>query len=65
MAALPDAQKPEIYRWFYLPVDTHYRDYGNEIYGGLVANLLIEKYTHSRTQDADPAGATERTHSER
>ncbi len=46
LAALPDERKPEIYRWFYLPDDTHYRDYGNEIYGGLVAKLLIDKHAH-------------------
>ncbi len=39
---LPDSRKLEIYRWFYLPVDWHYTDYGTTLYGGQVAAYLID-----------------------
>ncbi len=40
---LPDARKLEVYRWFYLPDDWHYTDYGTTLYGGQVAAYLIER----------------------
>jgi hypothetical protein len=40
---LPDARKLEVYRWFYLPDDWHYTDYGTTLYGGQVAAHLIEQ----------------------
>ena len=39
--ALPEAQRLELYRWFYLPEDTHYTDYGTTLYAGEVAEFLI------------------------
>lgn len=44
IAALPDDRKLEIYRWFFLPDDVHYTDYGTSIYAREVANYMI---THS------------------
>lgn len=40
---LPDSQKLEVYRWFYLPDDAHYTDYGTTLYGNQVAAHLIEQ----------------------
>lgn len=40
---LPDPQRLEVYRWFYLPADPHYTDYGTTLYGGQVAAYLIEQ----------------------
>jgi hypothetical protein len=40
---LPDSQKLEVYRWFYLPDDPHYTDYGTTLYGRQVAAYLIEQ----------------------
>ncbi len=40
---LPDSQKLEVYRWFYLPDDPHYNDYGTTLYGRQVAAYLIEQ----------------------
>ena len=51
LAALPDDEKPEIYRWFYLPTDDHYTDYGNERYGDVVAKFLIESYLSLRSPE--------------
>jgi hypothetical protein len=39
--ALPEPQRLELYRWFYLPEDTHYTDYGTTLYAGEVAKFLI------------------------
>jgi len=44
IAALPDERKPENYRWFYIPKDTHWTDYGNHVYAGVVARALLELY---------------------
>ncbi len=41
ITALPDNRKLEIYRWFFLPEDTHYTDYGATLYAHEVAKLLI------------------------
>lgn len=43
MTALPDDRKPEIYRWFFLPEDAHYTDYGIALYEREVAKYLIER----------------------
>ena len=40
---LPDSRKLELYRWFYLPDDAHYTDYGTTLYGEQVAGYLIEQ----------------------
>jgi hypothetical protein len=40
--ALPTDQKLEMHRWFYLPDDGHYTDYGTALYAREVANYLIE-----------------------
>ncbi len=40
---LPDSRKLEVYRWFYLPDDPHYTDYGTTLYGRQVAAYLIEQ----------------------
>jgi hypothetical protein len=41
ITALPDNQKPEIYRWFFLPDDTHYTDHGTTLYAEQVAAHLV------------------------
>lgn len=40
ITALPDSQKLEIYRWFFLPEDAHYTDYGITLYAHEVAKFL-------------------------
>ncbi len=40
--ALPQDKWPEIYKWFFLPDDVHYSDYGTTLYAKQVAKLLIE-----------------------
>lgn len=40
---VPDPQKLEVYRWFYLPDDPHYTDYGTTLYGRQVAAYLVEQ----------------------
>jgi len=42
IAALPDDKKLEIYRWFFIPDDVHYTDYGTAIYAREVAAYMIE-----------------------
>jgi hypothetical protein len=42
ITALPDNRKLEIYRWFFLPEDAHYTDYGITLYAHEVAKLLIK-----------------------
>ncbi len=49
IAALPDDQKPELYRWFYIPYDSHYTDYGNIVYSGVVERFLTEHYVRGGT----------------
>jgi hypothetical protein len=39
--ALPEEQRLEIYRWFFLPDDLHYTDYGTTLYAREVAERLI------------------------
>jgi hypothetical protein len=41
ITALPDNRKLEIYRWFFLPEDAHYTDYGITLYAHEVAKFLI------------------------
>jgi hypothetical protein len=41
ITALPDNRKLEIYRWFFLPEDAHYTDYGIMLYAHEVARFLI------------------------
>jgi hypothetical protein len=57
IAALPDDEKPELYRWTYLPVDVHYTDYGNVVYADAVARTLIERVSSPAAgqQAAGPA----------
>jgi hypothetical protein len=43
LTKLPDDRKPEIYRWYFLPEDTHYTDYGITLYEREVAKYLIER----------------------
>ena len=43
IARLPDPQKLELYRWFYLPEDPHYTDYGTTLYAGRVAAYLVDR----------------------
>ena len=40
IAALPEAQRLEVYRWFFLPEDVHYTDYGTTLYAREVAKVL-------------------------
>ncbi len=40
--ALPSEQWPEIYKWFFLPDDVHYTDYGTTLYAKQVARYLAE-----------------------
>jgi hypothetical protein len=40
IAALPEAQRLEVYRWFFLPEDVHYTDYGTTLYAREVARVL-------------------------
>ncbi len=40
---LPDPQKLEVYRGFYVPDDPHYTDYGTTLYGRQVAAYLIAR----------------------
>lgn len=42
IAALPDERNLEVYRWFFIPDDIHYTDYGTKLYGYQVAGYLIE-----------------------
>src|SRR5262249_41564362 len=42
IARLPDSKKLEVYRWFYLPDDPHYTDYGTTLYGREVADFLVD-----------------------
>ena len=42
ITALPDDRKLEIYRWFFLPEDAHYTDYGLTLYANEVVRYLIE-----------------------
>ncbi len=44
IARLPDSRKLEVYRWFFLPDDPHYTDYGTTLYGRQVAAYLIEQF---------------------
>ena len=48
---LPEDQRLEIYRWFFLPEDVHYTDYGTSLYAQEVAKHLI---------DLGPRAASER-----
>ncbi|MFL4980471.1 MAG: hypothetical protein ACJ8FV_18535 [Xanthobacteraceae bacterium] len=41
--ALPPERQLEYYRWFFLPHDHHYTDYGTTLYADEVARFLIEK----------------------
>jgi hypothetical protein len=41
--AVPPERNLEHYRWFFLPEDHHYTDYGTTLYAGEVARFLIEK----------------------
>jgi hypothetical protein len=41
ITALPSDQRGEIYRWFFLPEDAHYTDYGISLYQREVAKYLI------------------------
>ena len=43
IARLPDGRKLEVYRWFYVPDDPHYTDYGTTLYGEQVTAYLIER----------------------
>jgi hypothetical protein len=52
LGALPQAEKPELYRLFYLPADAHYTDHGNRVYGEIVADFLI-----GTTLGQDPLGS--------
>lgn len=40
---LPSEQRPEIYRWFFLPDDVHYTDHANRLYARKVADLLVAR----------------------
>jgi GDSL-like Lipase/Acylhydrolase len=42
IASLAIEQQPEIYRWFFVPDDVHYTDYGTTLYAHEVGNYLIE-----------------------
>src|SRR5262249_49673990 len=46
LLALPEAQKLELHRWFFLPYDSHYSDYGTTLYAREVARYLIEAPLH-------------------
>lgn len=41
ITALPDDRRLEIYRWFFLPEDAHYTDYGITLYQREVAKYLM------------------------
>jgi hypothetical protein len=42
LLTLPEGQKLELHRWFFLPYDSHYSDYGTSLYAREVARYLIE-----------------------
>jgi hypothetical protein len=42
--ALPSERNLEHYRWFFLPEDHHYTDYGTTLYAREVARFLIERW---------------------
>jgi hypothetical protein len=43
LLSLPEGQKLELHRWFFLPHDSHYSDYGTTLYAQEVARYLIER----------------------
>ena len=45
---LPAEQHPELYRWFFLPDDVHYTDYGSTLYAHEVAKLLVSRSVLAR-----------------
>jgi hypothetical protein len=44
LGGLPENKKPEIFRWFFIPYDVHYTDYGTTVYARQVANYMIESW---------------------
>ncbi len=43
ITALPQERWPELYRWFLLPTDHHYSDYGSTLYARELGQMLIER----------------------
>lgn len=50
LAALRDEAKPELYRWYYVPIDSHLTDYGNIVYAEELAAELIARHRVSQRQ---------------
>jgi hypothetical protein len=54
--ALPPERNLEHYRWFFLPEDHHYTDYGTTLYAGQVARFLVEKSSSPGGPRTTPRG---------